>query len=62
MNPFELRYQLLESAKNMLEQQFHASMQLWDMSGKASEPPKFPTFEDILERAKEMNKFISESK
>lgn len=62
MNPFELRYQLLESAKNMLEQQFHASMQLWDMTSKVGEPPKFPTFEDILERAKEMNRFISESK
>jgi len=62
MNPFELRYQLLESAKSQLEGQFHALMQLWDMSGKAGEPPKFPSFENILERAKEMNKFISESK
>jgi hypothetical protein len=62
MNAFELRYQLLESAKNQLEQRFHSQMQLWDLTGKAGEPPKFPTFEDIMERAKEMNKFISESK
>ena len=62
MNAFELCYQLLESAKSQLEQRFHAQMQLWDLTGKAGEPPKFPTFEDILERAKEMNKFISESK
>jgi hypothetical protein len=62
MNPFELRYQLLQSAKDMLEGQFHASMQLWDLMGKAGDPPKFPSFQDILNRAAEMNKFISESK
>jgi len=62
MNAFELRYQLLESAKSMLEGQFHATMHLWDLTGKAGEPPKFPSFQDILDRAAEMNKFISESK
>jgi hypothetical protein len=62
MNAFELRYQLLESAKSMLEGQFHATMHLWDLTNKAGEPPKFPSFQDILERAAEMNKFISESK
>jgi hypothetical protein len=62
MNPFELRYQLLESAKSMLEGQFHATMHLWDLTGKAGDPPKFPSFQDILDRATEMNKFISESK
>ena len=62
MNPFELRYQLLESAKSMLEGQFHATMHLWDLMGKTGEPPKFPSFQEILDRAAEMNKFISESK
>ena len=62
MNPFELRYQLLESAKNMLEAEFDALKQLWDMANKTGNPPKFPTFQDILDRATEMNKFISESK
>ena len=62
MNPYELRYQLLESAKSMLEGQFHATMQLWNLMGKAGEPPKFPSYQEILERAAEMNKFISESK
>jgi hypothetical protein len=46
----------------MLEGQFHATMQLWDLMGKAGEPPKFPSYQEILERAAEMNKFISESK
>jgi hypothetical protein len=30
--------------------------------GKAGDPPKFPSFQEILDRAAEMNKFISESK
>jgi hypothetical protein len=62
MNPFELRYQLLQAAKDMLEQQFHASKQIWELTNKAGDPPKFPSFQDILDRATEMNKFISESK
>ena len=62
MNPFELRYQLLESAKSMLEHEFHAQIQLWDLSSKVGDPPKYPTFNDILERAKEMNRFISDTK
>ena len=62
MNAFELRYQLLESAKNMLETQFHSAMHLWDLMGKTTEPPKLPTFEDMLNRAKEMNAFISDNK
>ena len=62
MNPYELRYQLLQAAKDMLEQQFHASKQIWELTNKAGEPPKFPSFQDILDRATEMNKFISESK
>jgi hypothetical protein len=62
MNPYELRYQLLQAAKDMLEQQFHASKQIWELMEKAGEPPKFPSYQEILERAAEMNKFISESK
>jgi hypothetical protein len=62
MNPFELRVNLLNMAKDMLENQFHSNMHLWDLTNKAGDPPKFPSFQDILERAAEMNKFISESK
>jgi hypothetical protein len=62
MDPAQLRFQLLESARSMLEGQFHATMHIWDLAGKTNEPPKFPSFQDILDRAAEMNKFISESK
>jgi len=65
MNPFELRYQLLESAKSMLEAQYHAQAQAWHALEKFTDDnpyPKFPSFQDILDRAAEMNKFISESK
>jgi hypothetical protein len=65
MNPFELRYQLLESAKSMLEAQYYAQAQAWHALEKFTDDnpyPKFPSFQDILDRAAEMNKFISESK
>jgi hypothetical protein len=65
MNAYELRYQLIQSAKEMLEAQYHAQAQAWEALEKFTdnEPyPKFPSFQDILDRAAEMNKFISESK
>jgi hypothetical protein len=65
MNPFELRYQLLETARSMLENEYHAQVHAWEMLEKVTDGvgyPKFPTFEDILKRAKEMNTFISETK
>jgi hypothetical protein len=65
MNPFELRYQLLETARSMLENQYHAQVQAWEMLEKVTDGapyPKFPSFEDILNRAMEMNKFISDNK
>lgn len=60
MNPFELRYQLLHSAKEILEAQFHAGLKTWEILEKAGEPPKFPTFQDMLDLATKMNKFVSE--
>jgi hypothetical protein len=65
MNAFELRYQLLQSAKDMLEAQYHAQVHAWQVLEKftdANPYPKFPSFQDILDRAAEMNRFISESK
>ena len=65
MNPFELRYQLLQSAKDMLEAQYHAQVHAWQVLEKFTDNnpyPKFPSFQNILDRAAEMNKFISESK
>ena len=65
MNPYELRLSLLTMARDMLETQHRAQVQSWELMEKFTEDypyPKFPTFQDILDRAAEMNKFISESK
>ena len=65
MNPFELRLNLLNMAKNMLDSQYQAQVKAWELMEKFTDNnpyPKFPTFQDILDRAAEMNKFISESK
>jgi hypothetical protein len=53
MNPFELRYQLLNTARDMLESEYHAK--------KAhGVEVHWPSLEEVLFRAKELNKFVSE--
>jgi hypothetical protein len=53
MSPFELRYQLLNTARDMLESEYHAK--------KAHNvEANWPSLEDVLFRAKELNKFVSE--
>jgi hypothetical protein len=66
MNPFELRYSLINTAKDLLTQQYEAQMKIWETASKTVEKfteaaPKFPTAEEIIEQAIEMNKFISGS-
>ena len=65
MNPYELRLSLLNMARDMLTNQYHAEVQAWELLEKFTDDnpyPNFPTFQNILDRAAEMNKFISESK
>jgi hypothetical protein len=53
MNPFELRYQMLNTAREMLEQEYHAK--------KANgETAVWPTLDQVLERANALNKFVSD--
>lgn len=53
MNAFELRFSMLQTAREMLESEYHAK--------KAnSEPAVWPTLEQVLERAKALNNFVSE--
>ncbi|NBT75946.1 MAG: hypothetical protein EBT15_08235 [Betaproteobacteria bacterium] len=60
MSPYELRYEVLKTAREMVEHQFHANMELWKLGEKAiSAMPKAPTLDDVLSFADKMNTFVS---
>jgi hypothetical protein len=64
MNPFELRYDLLKTSKEFLTEQYNAQLKAWELADEAGKKllenaPKFPTMEEIISNAIEMNKFIS---
>ena len=66
MNPFELRFSIFNSAKDLLIKQHEANMAVWNALDEASKQaqaiaPKYPTIEEIVEKATEINKFISET-
>jgi hypothetical protein len=66
MNPFELRYSVFQTAKDFLEQQYKANLQAFEMIDKAAKQatelaPKFPTVEEVIEKAVEINKFVSDA-
>jgi hypothetical protein len=66
MNPFELRYSVFQTAKDFLEQQYKANLAAFDAIDKAAKnaaelAPKFPTVEEVIEKAVEINKFVSDA-
>ena len=66
MNPFELRYAAFYQAKELLENNYKASMAAWDLMDKTSKQlaetaPKFPTMAEVIDAAMQINKFVSES-
>jgi hypothetical protein len=66
MNPFELRFSVFNTAKDFLEQQYKANLAAFDAMDKAAKEaaeiaPKFPTMEEVIEKAVEINKFISDA-
>jgi hypothetical protein len=66
MNPFELRFSVFNTAKDFLEQQYKANLAAFDAVDKATKDaadlaPKFPTMEEVIEKAVEINKFVSDS-
>ena len=66
MSPFELRFNIFNVAKDILVKQHEAQLAIWEALDKASKKttdlaPKYPTVEEIVEKAIEINKFISES-
>jgi len=66
MNPFELRYSVFQTAKEFLEQQYKANLAAFDAMDKTAKDfaylaPKFPTVEEVIEKAVEINKFVSDA-
>jgi hypothetical protein len=53
MTPFELRYQMFQTAKDMLENEYHAKKNF-------GEEIEYPSLEKIVKIAKELNSFVSE--
>lgn len=68
-NPFDLRFSMIESAKNLLTEQYHTESQNIKEKYFADreagldvsfpELPAFPSFSDITKLATEMNDFVS---
>ena len=66
MNPFELRFSIFNTAKDLLVKQHEANLAAWGMLDKASKEaadlaPKFPTMEEIIDKAVEINRFVSDA-
>ena len=66
MNPFELRFATFYQAKELLENNYKASMAAWDLMDKTAKQlteaaPQFPTMEQIIDAAMQINKFVSEN-
>lgn len=74
-NPYEIRTELLHLAQSYLESQFQANKQFAEQAfqqmvalGKAQpedwmkHAPKFYDFEQVLERAKQLYGFVSETR
>ena len=68
--PFEIRLQLLEMAKDLLQQDYYTkkdlALEAWhakldsDKSTPAPEIGAFPSEEQIIEKAKKLNAFVSQ--
>ena len=66
VSPFELRFNVFNSAKDLLIKQHEAQLAIWEAMDKTSKKaadlaPKYPTVDEIIDKAIEINKFISES-
>ena len=64
MNPFELRFSVFNTAKDILIKQHEANLAAWEVLNKTSKEaadlaPQFPTTEEIIDKAIEINTFIS---
>jgi len=64
MNPFELRFSIFNTAKDLMIKQHEANLAAWEVLNKTSKEaadlaPSFPTMEEIIDKSIEINTFIS---
>ena len=64
LSPFELRFSIFNAAKDLLVKQHEANLAAWEVLNKTTKEaaelaPKFPTTEEIIDKAIEINTFIS---
>jgi hypothetical protein len=66
LSPFELRFSIFNTAKDLMVKQHEASLAAWEVLNKTTKEaadlaPQFPTTEEIIDKAIEINTFISGS-
>lgn len=66
MNPFELRFSIFNTAKDLMVRQHEANLAAWETLNKTSKEatelmPAFPTMAEIVDKAIEINKFVSDA-
>ena len=64
VSPFELRFSIFNTAKDLMIKQHEANIAAWEVMNKTSKEaadlaPQFPTTEEIIDKAIEINTFIS---
>lgn len=66
-NPYELRFDMFQQAKEILVDEYHAKSaalmaryELVDGSEYPENLPEYPSFDDIVKMAKEINRYVSE--
>jgi hypothetical protein len=74
MTPYELRFEIFKQAQYYHEVEYTSTNEVYqrqtalyvtDKTGTAAKPepkPQYPTFNQILETANKINKFVSEDK
>jgi len=66
-NPYELRFQIFETARNVLVDEYWAQVNrrevLIETGGVDTIPefPTYPTMQDVMDRAQTINEFVSNS-
>lgn len=73
-NPFEIRAEMLQLAKDYMDQQYHMNIQFYenmvaegqklreDIEEQLKDAYKMYTTEELMEKAKEMYSFVSDKK
>ena len=64
ISQFELRFNIFNTAKDLLEKQYEANLSAWKLLDKTSKEvtdlaPKYPTLPEVVEKAIEINRFVS---